>query len=67
MDTTNFQFALNKMRDGRYVGRPAWGHRCYLFLDGDLLLYSSNGYDSPWVPGHPDLLAEDWGEVIPHP
>lgn len=60
-------FAIDKLKTGRFVGRPAWGHRCYLWLDQDILMYSSNGYDSPWQPPHADLLADDWDEVIPHP
>lgn len=51
----------------RYVARPEWGHRCYLLLAADIIMFSHNGYDTPWMPSHLDLFATDWEEVIPHP
>lgn len=63
----NIQQAIDAMRDRRFVARPHWGHRCYVFLNGEIFMYSQNGYESTWMPSHPDLLAEDWTEVIPHP
>lgn len=60
-------FALIKM--GRFVNRPTWGHRVYLYRkpDEDIITISRNGYDRVWFPPHPDLFAEDWVEIIPHP
>lgn len=61
----NVQFAIDKMKDNRYVARSGWGERCYLYLDGEIFMYSRNGFDSPWQAPHPDLLADDWNEAIP--
>ncbi len=63
----NIREALDLLQAGRYVARPSWGHRCYLLLEGDIIMYSYNGYDSPWQAPHPDLFATDWVDVIPHP
>lgn len=59
--------ALRQMQSGkRFFARPYWGHRVYLYVDGDVIQLSSNGFDSPWQAPHIDLMAEDWVEVIPH-
>lgn len=65
----NFGDALELIKKGRFVSRPSWGHRVYLFRypDADIITHSHNGYEGPWSPGHPDLFAEDWEEIIPHP
>lgn len=63
----NIKEALDLLRAGRYVARPSWGHRVYLLLAGDIIMLSRNGFDSPWQAPHPDLLADDWVDVIPHP
>jgi hypothetical protein len=63
----NIYEALTSISNRGFVARPKWGHRCYLFMDGDIIMYSSNGFDSPWQAPHPDLLAEDWEDIIPHP
>lgn len=59
--------AIEEMKGGRFYARPLWGHRVYLYLDGDVIQLSSNGYDSPWQAPHPDLMADDWEERIPSP
>lgn len=65
----NFGEALELIKTGRFLNRPVWGHRVYVFLEpgADIITISHNGYDSPWNPPHPDLLADDWQEIIPHP
>lgn len=63
----NIQGALDNIRDGRFVARQGWGERVYIYLAGDLIMYSANGWDSVWEPPHPDLLASDWQEIIPAP
>lgn len=51
----------------QYWARDHWGHRCYVYKDGDVIMYSSNGYNAIWVIPHCDLFADNWKEVIPHP
>lgn len=60
--------ALEQMKTGkRFFARPGWGHREYLYVDGEIIMLSSNGFDSPWQAAHLDLMAADWVEVTPHP
>lgn len=64
-----FGHALELIKTGRFVNRPVWGHRVYLFSapDSEVITVSHNGYDSVWTPSHQDLFADDWQEIIPHP
>lgn len=63
----NILEVVESIKAGRYVARPKWGHREYIYLDGEIIMLSANGFDSPWQAPHPDLLADDWVDVIPHP
>lgn len=66
----NFGNALTPLRAGRFLARsnnPNWDERTYIYLNGDIFIYVSRGYEYTWVPAHPDLLADDWEEVIPTP
>lgn len=64
-----FGDALELIKMGRFLNRPVWGHRVYVFLPkwSDVVTISHNGYDSIWHIPHVDLLADDWQEIIPHP
>lgn len=64
----NISEAIQLMQSGNHmVARQAWGHRTFLYIEGDIIMLSRNGYAAPWVVPHPDLLANDWIEVLPHP
>lgn len=66
-----FGQALDDMRAQRKVKRPGWGFYVFLeWLNGKpAKLMRANGTPSldqkpadpkPYLPGHEDLLAEDW-------
>lgn len=63
----NFQDIIKAGKYAARPGNPHWDERTYIYLDGDIIIYSSRGYDYTWTPSHPDLLADDWIEVIPTP
>lgn len=64
----NFGDALAIVQSGKCAARaPAWDERTYIFLNGDIIIYASRGYEYTWTPSHPDLLADDWQEVLPTP
>lgn len=61
----NISNAISLMLKGKYVARRKWPERTYIFLDGDVIKYSSLGIDSLWQPSHQDLLKSDYKEIIP--
>lgn len=65
----DFCFALNELKEGRYVHRTGWnGRNMCLFLvknfDPDFVPFIAIKTVSnalvPWVPSQVDLMAEDW-------
>lgn len=64
----NLTDAVALIRSGNHaVAREDWGHRVFLYMSGDIIMLSRNGYAEPWVIPHPDVFADDWREVQPHP
>lgn len=61
----NFGEALVALRMGKFLTRQKWPNITYVFLKGEIIMYSHMGVDYVWTPAHLDLLAQDWTEVTP--
>lgn len=77
MESTSFGFgtALELLRAGKKVSRAGWnGKGMFLALqvpdensaNRQAYIYIVPGEEQrvPWVASHPDLLSEDWFEVV---
>lgn len=53
------------LKDKKYLRRAPWPDITYIFLDGDIIMYSHLGIDTVYTPSHQDILGEDWQEVVP--
>lgn len=74
-DTFGFGSALQLLREGKKVARAGWnGKGMYLALqvpdensaNRQAYIYIVPGEDQrvPWVASQPDMLQEDWYEVV---
>lgn len=61
----NIGDAVAKLKDKRCMARQAWPDITYVYLFGEVIMYSHMGIESVWGPSHLDLLNDDWIEVIP--
>lgn len=53
------------LKEGKYIKREAWPGITYIFLQGEVIIFSHLGIDHTWAPSHLDILGEDWIEVVP--
>lgn len=61
----NISEVIAGMKAGRFYARPGWGERVYIYLSGEVIMLARNGFDSPWQAPHPDIMADNWADVIP--
>jgi hypothetical protein len=74
VDQRDFGWAVRAMKNGHRLRRGKWDHGAYvelrprcdepdengMVLDACLTIFTGDVRHTPWTPGNPDILAEDW-------
>lgn len=61
----NMGEVVDSLKMGLFLRRATWPNITYIYLDGDIIMYSHLGIDSVWTPNHQDLLNDDWETTMP--